>query len=102
MSLSLSSLPRSSTLSRFFPVITLVCVLRYGGLSVGGQLPVVHVDPVTIQNFLYQLGNMMNITGVGTLQRHPTEAHYIYHLDITIVYVKPMYVKACRFALTPL
>ncbi|KAF5880153.1 retinal-specific ATP-binding cassette transporter-like isoform X2, partial [Clarias magur] len=36
---------------------------RYGGLSVGGQLPVVDVDPVTIKNFLYQLGNMMNITG---------------------------------------
>ncbi|XP_058274218.1 retinal-specific phospholipid-transporting ATPase ABCA4 [Hemibagrus wyckioides] len=36
---------------------------RYGGLSVGGQLPVLDVDPVNIQNVLHQLGNMMNITG---------------------------------------
>ncbi|KAF7692268.1 hypothetical protein HF521_009878 [Silurus meridionalis] len=35
---------------------------RYGGLSVGGRLPVLEVDPVSIQNVLYQLGNMMNIT----------------------------------------
>ncbi|TSK13580.1 Retinal-specific ATP-binding cassette transporter [Bagarius yarrelli] len=41
---------------------------RYGGLSVGGQLPVLDVDPVNIQNVLHQLGNMMNITG-GTYSR---------------------------------
>lgn len=51
-------------------------VLRYGGLSVGGQLPVLDVDPVNIQNVLHQLGNMMNITGVGTLLRHSTKAPY--------------------------
>uniref|UniRef100_A0A4W4GCC2 ABC transporter domain-containing protein n=1 Tax=Electrophorus electricus TaxID=8005 RepID=A0A4W4GCC2_ELEEL len=36
---------------------------RYGGLSVGGQLPILDVDPKEIQNALSQLGQMMNITG---------------------------------------
>ncbi|XP_030630578.1 retinal-specific phospholipid-transporting ATPase ABCA4 [Chanos chanos] len=36
---------------------------RYGGLSVGGQLPVLDVDPNDIQNVLAQLGRMLNITG---------------------------------------
>uniref|UniRef100_A0A672SH32 P-type phospholipid transporter n=1 Tax=Sinocyclocheilus grahami TaxID=75366 RepID=A0A672SH32_SINGR len=37
---------------------------RYGGLSVGGQLPILDVDPEEIQAVLSQLGQMMNITGV--------------------------------------
>lgn len=37
---------------------------RYGGLSVGGQLPILDVDPEMIQNIFSQLGRMMNITGV--------------------------------------
>lgn len=45
-------------INRLFPVV------RYGGLSVGGQLPVLDVDPVNMQNVLHQLGNMMNISGV--------------------------------------
>uniref|UniRef100_A0A673LMV2 P-type phospholipid transporter n=1 Tax=Sinocyclocheilus rhinocerous TaxID=307959 RepID=A0A673LMV2_9TELE len=36
---------------------------RYGGLSVGGQLPILDVDPEEIQAVLSQLGQMMNITG---------------------------------------
>ncbi|XP_048020053.1 retinal-specific phospholipid-transporting ATPase ABCA4 isoform X1 [Megalobrama amblycephala] len=36
---------------------------RYGGLSVGGQLPILDVDPEMIQNIFTQLGRMMNITG---------------------------------------
>ncbi|XP_057190130.1 LOW QUALITY PROTEIN: retinal-specific phospholipid-transporting ATPase ABCA4 [Triplophysa rosa] len=36
---------------------------RYGGLSVGGQLPILDVDPEEIQNVLSQLGRMMNISG---------------------------------------
>nr|XP_055058409.1 retinal-specific phospholipid-transporting ATPase ABCA4 isoform X1 [Misgurnus anguillicaudatus]XP_055058410.1 retinal-specific phospholipid-transporting ATPase ABCA4 isoform X1 [Misgurnus anguillicaudatus]XP_055058411.1 retinal-specific phospholipid-transporting ATPase ABCA4 isoform X1 [Misgurnus anguillicaudatus]XP_055058412.1 retinal-specific phospholipid-transporting ATPase ABCA4 isoform X1 [Misgurnus anguillicaudatus] len=36
---------------------------RYGGLSVGGQLPILDVDPEEIQNALSQLGRMMNISG---------------------------------------
>lgn len=72
MLISLSFFTQSNTLERFFSINRPVAVLRYGGLSVGGQLPVPDVDPVNIQNVLYQLGNMMNITGVGTLQRHPT------------------------------
>jgi len=37
---------------------------RYGGLSVGGQLPILDVDPEEILNILSQLGRIMNITGV--------------------------------------
>ncbi|XP_067108458.1 retinal-specific phospholipid-transporting ATPase ABCA4 isoform X1 [Osmerus mordax] len=36
---------------------------RYGGLSVGGQLPILDVDPKEIQSVLSQLGQMLNITG---------------------------------------
>ncbi|XP_076838313.1 retinal-specific phospholipid-transporting ATPase ABCA4 [Brachyhypopomus gauderio] len=36
---------------------------RYGGLTVGGQLPILNVDPKEIQNVLSQLGQMMNISG---------------------------------------
>ncbi|XP_071759857.2 retinal-specific phospholipid-transporting ATPase ABCA4 isoform X1 [Centroberyx gerrardi] len=36
---------------------------RYGGLSVGGQLPILDVDPKNIQNVFHQLGRMLNITG---------------------------------------
>lgn len=37
---------------------------RYGGLSVGGQLPILNVEPKDIQNVFHQLGRMFNITGV--------------------------------------
>uniref|UniRef100_A0A3P8P777 P-type phospholipid transporter n=1 Tax=Astatotilapia calliptera TaxID=8154 RepID=A0A3P8P777_ASTCA len=37
---------------------------RYGGLSVGGQLPILDVDPKDIRNVFHQLGRMLNITGV--------------------------------------
>ncbi|XP_051989665.1 retinal-specific phospholipid-transporting ATPase ABCA4-like isoform X1 [Xyrauchen texanus] len=36
---------------------------RYGGLSVGGQLPILDVDPEEIQNIFSQLGQIMNISG---------------------------------------
>ncbi|KAM9845375.1 retinal-specific phospholipid-transporting ATPase ABCA4-like [Aulostomus maculatus] len=36
---------------------------RYGGLSVGGQLPILDVEPKDIQNVFRQLGQMLNITG---------------------------------------
>uniref|UniRef100_A0A668A8Y6 P-type phospholipid transporter n=1 Tax=Myripristis murdjan TaxID=586833 RepID=A0A668A8Y6_9TELE len=36
---------------------------RYGGLSVGGQLPILAVDPKDIQDVFLQLGRMLNITG---------------------------------------
>uniref|UniRef100_A0A3P8P7D3 P-type phospholipid transporter n=1 Tax=Astatotilapia calliptera TaxID=8154 RepID=A0A3P8P7D3_ASTCA len=36
---------------------------RYGGLSVGGQLPILDVDPKDIRNVFHQLGRMLNITG---------------------------------------
>eukprot|EP00066_Takifugu_rubripes_P008866 XP_003975387.1 PREDICTED: retinal-specific ATP-binding cassette transporter [Takifugu rubripes] len=36
---------------------------RYGGLSFGGQLPVLDVEPTNIQRVFRQLGRMFNITG---------------------------------------
>uniref|UniRef100_A0A671RDQ4 ATP-binding cassette, sub-family A (ABC1), member 4b n=1 Tax=Sinocyclocheilus anshuiensis TaxID=1608454 RepID=A0A671RDQ4_9TELE len=44
---------------------------RYGGLSVGGQLPILDVDPEEIQAVLSQLGQMMNITGFFELHFAP-------------------------------
>lgn len=39
-------------------------LIRYGGLSVGGQLPVLDLNPNDVQNVFHQLGRMLNITGV--------------------------------------
>ncbi|KAM6948363.1 retinal-specific phospholipid-transporting ATPase ABCA4 [Aplochiton taeniatus] len=36
---------------------------RYGGLSIGGELPILDVDPKDIQDVLNQLGRMLNISG---------------------------------------
>ncbi|XP_061652253.1 retinal-specific phospholipid-transporting ATPase ABCA4 isoform X3 [Phyllopteryx taeniolatus] len=36
---------------------------RYGGLSIGGQLPILDVEPRDIENVFRQLGRMLNITG---------------------------------------
>uniref|UniRef100_A0A8C5BGX3 ATP-binding cassette, sub-family A (ABC1), member 4b n=1 Tax=Gadus morhua TaxID=8049 RepID=A0A8C5BGX3_GADMO len=41
---------------------------RYGGLSVGGQLPILDLDPTELQNTLKQVGRMLNITG-GTYSK---------------------------------
>lgn len=40
---------------------------RYGGISVGGLLPVLDVDPKTIQNAAAQLGRLLNVTGVTVM-----------------------------------
>uniref|UniRef100_A0A8C9NGG6 P-type phospholipid transporter n=1 Tax=Serinus canaria TaxID=9135 RepID=A0A8C9NGG6_SERCA len=40
---------------------------RYGGISIGGRLPVLHVSGDQIVNFLSDLGRMMNVTGVTSL-----------------------------------
>lgn len=40
---------------------------RYGGISVGGRLPVLNVDPKTIQNAAAQIGRLLNVTGVNVL-----------------------------------
>uniref|UniRef100_A0A672SCZ1 Retinal-specific ATP-binding cassette transporter-like n=1 Tax=Sinocyclocheilus grahami TaxID=75366 RepID=A0A672SCZ1_SINGR len=40
---------------------------RYGGISVGGRLPVLDVDPKTIQNAAAQLGRLLNF---GTFLRY--------------------------------
>lgn len=37
---------------------------RYGGVSVGGQLPVLGLQPQTIWTAAAQLGRLLNITGV--------------------------------------
>ncbi|XP_069050210.1 retinal-specific phospholipid-transporting ATPase ABCA4 isoform X2 [Lepisosteus oculatus] len=36
---------------------------RYGGITFGGQLPVLDVNPETIQDVFSQLGHMLNVTG---------------------------------------
>uniref|UniRef100_A0A4W3I231 ATP-binding cassette, sub-family A (ABC1), member 4a n=1 Tax=Callorhinchus milii TaxID=7868 RepID=A0A4W3I231_CALMI len=38
---------------------------RYGGISVGGKLPVLEVDTEQIDAIFTQMGRMLNITGVG-------------------------------------
>ncbi|KAH0618397.1 hypothetical protein JD844_017546 [Phrynosoma platyrhinos] len=53
------TLIRSSLKSKYW-----VNEQRYGGISVGGKLPVLHVTGEQIVNFLRDLGQMMNITGV--------------------------------------
>ncbi|KAI2648890.1 Retinal-specific phospholipid-transporting ATPase ABCA4 [Labeo rohita] len=54
---------------------------RYGGISVGGQLPVLDVDPKTIQNVAGQLGRLFNVTGGRysklTLQEFGTFLRYM-------------------------
>ncbi|NXL55933.1 ABCA4 protein, partial [Chordeiles acutipennis] len=39
---------------------------RYGGISIGGRLPVLHVSGDQVVNFLSDLGRMMNMTGGQT------------------------------------
>nr|XP_009684303.1 PREDICTED: retinal-specific ATP-binding cassette transporter [Struthio camelus australis] len=39
---------------------------RYGGISIGGKLPVLHVSADEVINFLSDLGRMMNVTGGET------------------------------------
>ncbi|XP_016121528.1 retinal-specific ATP-binding cassette transporter-like [Sinocyclocheilus grahami] len=54
---------------------------RYGGISVGGLLPVLDVDPKTIQNAAAQLGRLLNVTGGRysklTLQEFGTFLRYM-------------------------
>lgn len=49
----------------------IICVFftvsRYGGVSVGGQLPVLELQPKTIQDVAAQLGRLLNVTGVSCL-----------------------------------
>nr|XP_046264870.1 retinal-specific phospholipid-transporting ATPase ABCA4-like [Scatophagus argus]XP_046264871.1 retinal-specific phospholipid-transporting ATPase ABCA4-like [Scatophagus argus] len=51
------SLIRTSLKSKYW-----VNEQRYGGLSVGGQLPILDVKPKDIQDVFHQLGRMLNIT----------------------------------------
>uniref|UniRef100_A0A8D2ZG77 P-type phospholipid transporter n=1 Tax=Scophthalmus maximus TaxID=52904 RepID=A0A8D2ZG77_SCOMX len=44
---------------RLFSVVS-----RYGGISVGGQLPVLELQPKTIQDVAAQLGRLLNVTGM--------------------------------------
>ncbi|XP_025893681.1 retinal-specific ATP-binding cassette transporter [Nothoprocta perdicaria] len=39
---------------------------RYGGISIGGKLPVLHVSGDQVTDFLSDLGRMMNVTGGET------------------------------------
>uniref|UniRef100_A0A671S349 P-type phospholipid transporter n=1 Tax=Sinocyclocheilus anshuiensis TaxID=1608454 RepID=A0A671S349_9TELE len=49
---------------------------RYGGLSVGAQLPILDVDPEEIRAVFSQLGRMMNITG-SVMNELETFLHYM-------------------------
>ncbi|CAL8402339.1 unnamed protein product [Gadus morhua 'NCC'] len=42
---------------------------RYGGISVGGQLPVLEVEPKTIQDVAAQVGLLLNVTGGESCRR---------------------------------
>ncbi|XP_035270491.1 retinal-specific phospholipid-transporting ATPase ABCA4-like [Anguilla anguilla] len=55
---SYPTLIKSSLKSKYW-----VNELRYGGISVGGQLPVLDVDPRTIRSVLTDMGRLFNITG---------------------------------------
>uniref|UniRef100_UPI0037E6FBBE retinal-specific phospholipid-transporting ATPase ABCA4a n=1 Tax=Semicossyphus pulcher TaxID=241346 RepID=UPI0037E6FBBE len=52
------SLIRTSLKSKYW-----VNEQRYGGISVGGQLPVLDLEPKTIQDVAAQLGRLLNVTG---------------------------------------
>uniref|UniRef100_A0A8C4NXX6 P-type phospholipid transporter n=1 Tax=Dicentrarchus labrax TaxID=13489 RepID=A0A8C4NXX6_DICLA len=52
------TLIRTSKVSKVYSV-----VFRYGGISVGGQLPVLVLQPRTIQDVAAQLGRLLNVTG---------------------------------------
>ncbi|XP_071341979.1 retinal-specific phospholipid-transporting ATPase ABCA4-like isoform X2 [Trachinotus anak] len=52
------SLIRTSLKSKYW-----VNEQRYGGISVGGQLPVLGLQPKTIQDVAAQLGRLLNVTG---------------------------------------
>ncbi|KAM4533545.1 retinal-specific phospholipid-transporting ATPase ABCA4-like [Odontesthes bonariensis] len=52
------SLIRTSLKSKYW-----VNEQRYGGISVGGQLPVLGVQPKAIQDVAAQLGQLLNVTG---------------------------------------
>ena len=66
--------------------LTIRLVYRYGGLSVGGQLPILDLDPTEIQNTLKQVGRMMNITGV-----HVQEIAF--KTDLILSLTKPNYYR---------
>lgn len=44
-----------------------VLFVRYGGISIGGRLPVLHVSGDQVVDFLSDLGRMMNVTGVSKI-----------------------------------
>ncbi|XP_019943339.2 retinal-specific phospholipid-transporting ATPase ABCA4-like isoform X1 [Paralichthys olivaceus] len=52
------SLIRTSLKSKYW-----VNEQRYGGISVGGQLPVLELRPKTLQDVAAQLGQLLNVTG---------------------------------------
>ncbi|XP_033842111.2 retinal-specific phospholipid-transporting ATPase ABCA4a [Periophthalmus magnuspinnatus] len=52
------SLIRTSLKSKYW-----VNEQRYGGISVGGRLPVLKIDPKSVQDLASQLGRLLNVTG---------------------------------------
>ncbi|PKU48155.1 retinal-specific atp-binding cassette transporter isoform x1 [Limosa lapponica baueri] len=55
---------------------------RYGGISIGGQLPVLHVSGDQVVNFLSDLGRMMNVTGGQTSLAAAKEiSNFLKHME---------------------
>lgn len=44
-----------------------ILFVRYGGISIGGKLPVLHVSGDEVVNFFSDLCRMMNVTGVSKI-----------------------------------
>uniref|UniRef100_A0ABM5G8V5 Retinal-specific phospholipid-transporting ATPase ABCA4 n=1 Tax=Pogona vitticeps TaxID=103695 RepID=A0ABM5G8V5_9SAUR len=55
---------------------------RYGGISVGGKLPVLHVTGEQIVDFLKDLGQIMNITGgEATMAASKEMSNFLKHME---------------------
>ncbi|KAK2858624.1 hypothetical protein Q5P01_003244 [Channa striata] len=76
------SLIRTSLKSKYW-----VNEQRYGGISVGGELPLLELQPQTIQDVAAQLGRLLNVTGgeyskqtlkdIGTFLRYMETQHNV-------------------------
>lgn len=65
---------------------------RYGGISVGGRLPVLDVDPKSIQNAVAQIGRLLNVTGVNV-------SYYIHcEFDVIMFHIYIFFKKATQKA----
>uniref|UniRef100_A0A452I3D6 P-type phospholipid transporter n=1 Tax=Gopherus agassizii TaxID=38772 RepID=A0A452I3D6_9SAUR len=54
---------------------------RYGGISIGGKLPILHVTGDQIVDFLRDLGQMMNITGVTSISVAKEMSNFLKYME---------------------